>query len=368
MLAPQFITFGHPAYDVHDHDDGRDKNEIMNNSKSDCSSHDDGGDSYHPKCEHTEECVDGCLAYGRVCPCDARAAGKAAHEALRKLRENSAVFAAIGRDDGDDNDGECNNKILRKIDPKEIVKFQRLGEGGFSVVRACAFKSDPDHQLAIKYLKRKVMVNRRHFEHGAADLAQEAYFLSVLDHPHIVRLHGVTAGKVEANVALGKECSFFIAIDRLYETLEKRIERWRKEEHKASRSTGGLLSRFMPSTEQKERKRKQLEERLKIALVIADALEYLHSKNIIYRDLKPDNLAFDEHGVLKLLDFGLAKELKPGEANADGRYELTGNTGSRRYMAPEGEYCFALLMIAIRCGCSTFRLLIYCPNCLYPYL
>jgi serine/threonine protein kinase len=38
---------------------------------------------------------------------------------------------------------------------------------------------------------------------------------------------------------------------------------------------------------------------------------------------------------LKAFDFGLAKELRPEDVKEDGRYELTGNTGSRRYMAPE---------------------------------
>ena len=39
--------------------------------------------------------------------------------------------------------------------------------------------------------------------------------------------------------------------------------------------------------------------------------------------------------MVKLFDFGLAKELKSEDKKDDGRYELTGNTGSRRYMAPE---------------------------------
>lgn len=42
-----------------------------------------------------------------------------------------------------------------------------------------------------------------------------------------------------------------------------------------------------------------------------------------------------QDGVLKLFDFGLAKEMKAILAKGDGRYDMTGNTGSRRYMAPE---------------------------------
>ena len=38
-----------------------------------------------------------------------------------------------------------------------------------------------------------------------------------------------------------------------------------------------------------------------------DAFEYLHEKNILYRDLKPENLLIDSKGYLKVVDFGFAK-------------------------------------------------------------
>lgn len=67
---------------------------------------------------------------------------------------------------------------------------------------------------------------------------------------------------------------------------------------------------------------------------------YVHSHlslilSILYRDLKTDNIGFDVRGDVKIFDFGLAKELSAKKANHNGTYNLTAQTGSIRYMAPE---------------------------------
>jgi len=49
----------------------------------------------------------------------------------------------------------------------------------------------------------------------------------------------------------------------------------------------------------------------RLAAEIVLAIEYLHSMNIIYRDMKPENIVFDSKGHIKLTDFGLSKISDP---------------------------------------------------------
>lgn len=72
---------------------------------------------------------------------------------------------------------------------------------------------------------------------------------------------------------------------------------------------------------------------------LSSALNYLHNECnpnacVIHRDLKPDNIAFTEDGRLVLFDLGLCTIVRRG-GSADTVYEMTGGTGSLRYMAPE---------------------------------
>ncbi len=66
-----------------------------------------------------------------------------------------------------------------------------------------------------------------------------------------------------------------------------------------------------------------------IAAEILIALEYLHSKKIIYRDLKPDNVVIDQDGHAMLCDYGLAKFNMSYTKNTDSF------CGSVAYLAPE---------------------------------
>jgi len=162
--------------------------------------------------------------------------------------------------------------------------------------------------LAMKCLRPKIRSNFDQFAIGAKDLVHETAILANLDHRHIIKLHGRAAGSITNAFALNS--SYFILLDKMSESLQDRIDSWKRTEE-VLKGPG----------------MKQLEP----ALSIADAMSYLASKNIVFRDLKPDNVGFDRKGVLKLYDFGIAVGL-PEKRKGELLYEMC---GTFRYMAPE---------------------------------
>ena len=180
---------------------------------------------------------------------------------------------------------------------------EKIGEGGMGeVYRAMDTKLKRD--VALKVLSESFTQDPQRM----ARFTREAQVLASLNHPNIGAIHGLEEeGGIRALVLELIEG----------EDLSERIAK-------------GPIP---------------LEESLQIALQIAEALEAAHDKGIIHRDLKPANVKITPEGQVKVLDFGLAKEVEP-EPKSDA--ELTQSPtltmqatqagiilGTAAYMSPE---------------------------------
>lgn len=169
----------------------------------------------------------------------------------------------------------------------------KLGEGGMGAVyRATDTKLNRD--VAIKVLPEA-------FAQDADRLARftrEAHVLASLNHPNIAAIHGVEERALVMELVEGETLKGPVPLDRC----------------------------------------------LDYARQIADALEYAHERGVVHRDLKPANIKVTPEGVVKLLDFGLAKAMVADSPQGDPAVSptLTMNAtmagvilGTAAYMSPE---------------------------------
>ncbi|HEY6555236.1 MAG TPA: protein kinase, partial [Vicinamibacteria bacterium] len=179
----------------------------------------------------------------------------------------------------------------------------RLGAGGMGEVYR-ATDARLGREVALKILRADIAKDAD----GLARFEREARLLGSLQHSNIAVIHGIEE------------------TDGVRALVMELVE-------------GGTLA------ERIAQGRLPLEEALPLARQVAEALEYAHERGVIHRDLKPANVKVTPEGVVKVLDFGLAKALTteaaaPKDAS-DSPTLSVGSTavgvimGTAAYMSPE---------------------------------
>ncbi len=194
-----------------------------------------------------------------------------------------------------------------------------LGQGGMGIVYD-AYDQEKQRPCAIKFL----LSHREKSKQYQRRLTAEMEMMSRLDHPHIVKIYEFFKGEELTKTAFGAQD-------------DQKDPKKQKTQGQApylvmERLTGQSLAQRL-----KAESLLTLGEALNLIQQALSALSHAHQFSVIHRDLKPENLFITqtEHGepLLKLLDFGVAKDLE-SDTSLTASLDLP-MIGTPHYMAPE---------------------------------
>jgi serum/glucocorticoid-regulated kinase 2 len=176
----------------------------------------------------------------------------------------------------------------KAVNVDSFVTLSVIGKGSYAKVLLVR-KKDNGQMYAMKILKKKVIEKKKQEGHIQTE---RNVLISMKEHPFFVKIH----------YSFQTEKNLYFIIDYC---------------------PGGEIFGML----QKRHRLSENETRFYAAQLIL-AIEFLHKKNILYRDLKPENVLIDSDGYLKIADFGLSKlDIDKGNAKTI--------CGTPEYLAPE---------------------------------
>ncbi|MCB9628530.1 MAG: serine/threonine protein kinase [Sandaracinaceae bacterium] len=181
--------------------------------------------------------------------------------------------------------------------PADLEVIGLLGEGGMGRVHLARQRS-LGREVAVKTLKGDVADAR-----AVAMLREEATTMGRLEHPNVVPVHAVGRDDAGRLVLVMKRVDGVSWHDLLRDPDHPR---WQV---------------LAPGAEDR------LELHLDVLAQVANALHFAHSRGVVHRDVKPENVLLGEHGEVYLADWGIATAI-----GGDGS---TAIVGTPTYMAPE---------------------------------
>ena len=175
--------------------------------------------------------------------------------------------------------------------------LSQVGKGGFGVIYKAADTHVGNRLVAIKQLNRR-SISAQKLTAASEAFKREALVLAHLVHPNLPRVY---------NFFCEGGCWYLVMDFIEGETLEAYLYRM-----------GGRLP---------------LEQVLQIGIRLSSVLGFLHTRPspIIYRDLKPANVMLTHEGHLYLIDFGIARFFKPGQAQDTALFGTPGYTAPEQY-------------------------------------